>query len=119
MNISHKFVILILMLSTLSLGACSTTSAPNDLKSEAMTMINQARSAGAKDYAPVALRDAQKHFELANNAVDRTEFKYAALMYERSITDSEYAIAKSSSVEAQKSAKEVEEGLKTLQSQYK
>ncbi|HEY0198098.1 MAG TPA: DUF4398 domain-containing protein [Rhodanobacter sp.] len=79
---------------TLVLGGCATVPPPDDSMNQAQTLLQEARDAGAADYAPVDLGFAQDKFQQAQMAMANRKYEDAANLAEESRADSELARAK-------------------------
>lgn len=79
---------------TLALGGCASVPPPDDSMNQAQSMLQQARDAGAADYAPVDLGFAQDKFQQAQSAMAERKYEIAANLAEESRADSELARAK-------------------------
>jgi hypothetical protein len=79
---------------TLVLGGCATVPPPDDSMNQAQTLLQQARDAGAADYAPVDLGFAQDKFQQAQAAMSDRKYADAANLAEESRADAELARAK-------------------------
>lgn len=103
-------------LSLLLLGACASgPEAPSTLLSQAQSSIRQAESAGADNYAPVALREAKKFLSAAQSQIGNENYDKAKRLLEKAIAEANFAEAKSMADKSQRAANEVEENLKTLE----
>jgi len=79
---------------SLALAGCATVPPPNDVMNLAQTRLQQARDAGAADYAPVDMGFAQGKFQQAQEAMADRKYADAANLAEESRADSELAQAK-------------------------
>ncbi len=79
---------------TLALGGCASIPPPDDSMNQAQSSLQQARDAGAADYAPVDLGFAQDKFQQAQSAMSERKYEDAANLAEESRADSELARAK-------------------------
>jgi hypothetical protein len=79
---------------TLALGGCATVPPPDDSMNQAQTLLQEARDAGAADYAPVDLGFAQDKFQQAQAAMADRKYADAANLADESRADSELARAK-------------------------
>jgi hypothetical protein len=84
----------LLVALTLALGGCASVPPPDDSMNQAQSMLQQARDAGAADYAPVDLGFAQDKFQQAQSAMSERKYEDAANLAEESRADSELARAK-------------------------
>lgn len=79
---------------TLALTGCATVPPPDDSMNMAQTQLQEARDAGAADYAPVDLGFAQDKFQQAQAAMAQRKYADAASLAEESRADAELARAK-------------------------
>ena len=96
------------------IAACSTVQPPATLVTQAQERVRQAESVGADDAAPLVLREARQHLSEAERAMQKEEFEEARLLLEKSLINSELAIAQTNSSNAKKAAEEIEENLDLL-----
>jgi len=82
------------MVLTLALAGCATVPPPNDVMNLAQTRLQQARDAGAEDYAPVDIGFAQGKFQQAQAAMADRKYADAGNLAEESRADAELAQAK-------------------------
>jgi hypothetical protein len=83
-----------LLALALTLGGCASVPPPNDSMNMAQTQLQDARDAGAADYAPVDLGFAQDKFQQAQAAMSNRKYADAANFAEESRADAELARAK-------------------------
>lgn len=95
-------------------AACSTVQPPNTLVTQAQERVRQAESVGADDAAPLVLREARQHLTEAEKAMQKEQFEEARLLLEKSLINSELAIAQTNSSNAEKAAEEIEKNLDLL-----
>lgn len=112
-NIKATAAILLAMF----LAACSSVEPPHDLQARAEANLDQARSSGADEYAPVVLRDAEKHMEMANQAMKQENYAEAKRYLEKAIADADLAIATANSERTVIAAQEIRQGLNALESE--
>lgn len=79
---------------TLALTGCASVPPPNDSMNMAQSQLQEAREAGAGDYAPVDLGFAQDKFQQAQSAMASRKYAVAADLAEESRADAELARAK-------------------------
>lgn len=100
------------------LGACASSgSAPTYLVAQAEETLSQAKNSGANSSAPLALKNAEDNLRKAKNAMKDEEYKLAKEYLERSLVESEYAVAKSEADKTTKAAEQVKQSLETLRSE--
>ena len=95
--------------------ACTSVQPPTSEYTAAQTTVEQARSLGAAEHAPVDLNNAEQNLEKAESAMDDEKYEIAARYIERARADAEVAIVKTNSGKSQKAAEEVRESLDALQ----
>lgn len=95
-------------------ASCATTQPPIDDLARTQATINQAEQVGARDYAPLEIREAKKKLDEARELVERKEYERAARLADQAEVDAELAQAKTLSGKAQKAVKELRESIKTL-----
>ncbi len=107
-----------LILGILVLGGCGTTGIPptNEIANTEMR-INSARETEAINYAPLELRLAEDNLKAAKSAVEKEEYETARELVEKALADATLAEAKSNAEKAKKFALELQESIKTLQSE--
>jgi len=101
---------LVLIIAT----SCATTKPPTDELARTQAAINQAEQVGARDYAPLEIREAKKKLEQARELMDRKEFERAARLADQAEVDAELAEVKTLSGKAQKAVNELRESIKAL-----
>lgn len=101
-----------------ALFACaSNAKRPDTLAIQARESIQKAESVGADQKAPVALRDANQYLSQAQQAMTDKKYQEAQYFLEKSMINSELAIARSNATSAKKAAEEIENNLNTLQNE--
>ncbi len=78
----------------LALTSCVTVPPPDDSMTLAQNLLQDARDAGAADYAPVDLGFAQDKFQQAQAAMSERNYAAAADLAQESTADAELAAAK-------------------------
>lgn len=115
MNIALKHTAIALCLA--GLMACTAVEPPNTLATQARESIQQAESVGADESAPLALREANQFLNQAESAINQEEYEEAQKLLEKSIINSELAIARTNSQRSQRAAEQIEQGLDALRRQ--
>ncbi len=82
------------LLLSLALAGCASVPPPNDSMNLAQSRLQDARDAGAADYAPVDLGFAQDKFQQAQDAMAERKYAVAADLAAESSADAELARAK-------------------------
>ena len=99
-----------------AMTACtSNAKRPDTLAIQARESVKKAESVGAEEKAPLALRDASQYLSEAEQAMEEEEYREAQRLLEKSMINSELAIARSNASSAKKAAEEIEKNLETLQ----
>lgn len=80
--------------ATLTLAGCASVPPPDGEMNLAQAQLQDARDAGAGDYAPVDLGFAQNKFQQAQNAMAERHYEDAANLAEEARADAELARAK-------------------------
>jgi hypothetical protein len=79
---------------TLALAGCATTPPPDGAMNSAQMQLQAARDAGAADYDPIGLGNAQNKFQQAQGALAKRDYDEAALLADEARADAELARAK-------------------------
>jgi len=110
-------VIAILMfVASLIFGGCASSKLPPSGKiGETQAAVQQAEQVGARDYAPLELREAKKKLEQARQWIREEKYEEARLLAEKAKVDAELAEIKTLSAKAQKAVRELQESIKALQ----
>lgn len=112
---SERIVKLLLgSLLLIIMASCATTRPPTDELARTQAAINQAEQVGARDYAPLEIREAKKKLEEARELLGQKEYERATRRAHEAEVDAELAEAKTLSGKAQKAVKELRESIKTL-----
>lgn len=104
----------------LFLTACVTTNEANSPVAQLQAgeqAIENAKQAGAEQYAPVELAKAQEHMEKARDADRDEDYRQAVRFSEKARVDAELAQAKTEHEQAATALAEVEEGIRTLETE--
>jgi chromosome segregation ATPase len=116
-NRTMKSWILMLLLPLL-LAACATRPpAPAEEIASARSAVASAEDAGARDHAPVELREASRKLEQAMAARDREDYVAARRLAEQAEADARYAAVKARSERAQRAVSEVEQSIAELRAE--
>ena len=104
--------------AVLMLAACSSQPPKaDDSLVRAQTAIDQARLAGASQYAPSDLNDAQSQLRAADAAQARGDYKQARYQAEDAETDAQLALARTQAGKSAEAARQVQQGNQALQTQ--
>ncbi|MBU4035105.1 MAG: DUF4398 domain-containing protein [Proteobacteria bacterium] len=106
------------ILSLLIIGGCGTTGTPptNEIANTEMN-IKQAVESDANKYAPLELRLAEDNLKAAKAAMANEEYEKAQELADKALADATLARAKSNEAKAKKFAGELQESIKSLQSE--
>lgn len=101
----------------ISLAACAHVEPPDTLVTQAQESIEHAHSLGAEEAAPLALREANQNLDKAKQAIDNQEYEQAHRFLEKSMVNSELAVARTNAQRSQKAAEQIEQNLDALRKQ--
>jgi major membrane immunogen (membrane-anchored lipoprotein) len=79
--------------------------------------VKQAEEAGARDFAPIELRLAEQKLEKARSALKNKEYDRALRLSQQSEVDAGLAEAKSRTAKAEKAVDELQQSIRTIQSE--
>ncbi|MDO6748483.1 DUF4398 domain-containing protein [Gilvimarinus sp. 1_MG-2023] len=114
------FTVLSSVALALVLAGCATGQPkPESLLAQAQSRVEQARSVNAERHAPVVFREAQKNLKMANELISKEEYEKATSYLDRSIADSNLAIATSNAEKSEKAAQQVQKNLRALEREVK
>lgn len=88
---------------------------PTEQMAVSKTAVNNAISAGGNEFAPVQLRSAMDKMDAAERAMADEEYELARQLAEQAQVDAQLAATTARAAKAQKAARELEEGNRTLQ----
>ena len=91
---SRRVLLLPLAALALTLAGCASTPPPDGSMNQAQSLLQAARDAGARDYAPVDLGYAQNRFQQAQAAFADRKYDVAASLADEASADAELARAK-------------------------
>lgn len=112
--LSKKIAQAAVILCVAALAACTTVEPPTTFATQVRESVQQAQSLGADQAAPLALREANQYLARAEEAMKRNEHEKAHQFLEKSMINSELAIARTNAQKSQKAARQVEESLEAL-----
>lgn len=98
----------------LIVGACGSTKPPTDEIARTQAAINQAEQVGARNYAPLELREARKKLDQARQLIDQKQYERARRMADQAEVDAQLAESKTLSEKAQKAVRELKESIRIL-----
>lgn len=98
----------------LVLAGCASIPPPHDQMGRTESALGSADEAGAREYAPLELRDAQKKYENAKVAMDQEDYLGARRLAEEAEVDATLAEVTARSAKARKSAEEIRESIRLL-----
>lgn len=112
---SGKSVLMLLVgVMLITISSCASSRPPTDSLARTQAAINQAEQVGARDYAPLEIREAKKKLETAKELVASKQYEKASRLADEAEVDAELAEAKTLSGKAQKAVKELRESIKVL-----
>lgn len=114
MNIHQAVKLFLFTLASTLLLACAAHKLPPQLADNTERKIEQAKAENAEDNAPAELYEAREFFSQAKEQIEDNNLKTAERLLQKAAVTAEYAIVKSRSVEAKKSAQELEKGIDVL-----
>lgn len=95
-------------------SACASTKPPTDEIARTQAAINQAEQVGARNYAPLEIREARKKLDEANKLIEQKNYDRARRMADQAEVDAQLAEAKTLSEKAQKAVRELRESIRIL-----
>lgn len=96
------------------LTACGSTNPPTQQLTETRMVIEQAEEVGAKEYAPLEIRDAGVKLQQARDAVKAEDYEKAKRLLEQARVGAELAQVKALSAKSQEGAAELRESIRVL-----
>ncbi len=114
MNIRNFAIPLIWVVAGLT-AACGSTNFPVEKLAEADIAIQQAEQVGAKDYAPLEIREARRKLDTARSAVEEEDYEKAQIYVEQALVDAELAHIKTLSGKARMAVTELRESIRILE----
>ena len=107
----------IIAFCAIGLAACAHVQPPDTLVTQAEESIQHAHSLGADDAAPLALREANQNLEKAKQAMNDQNYEQAQRFLEKSMVNSELAVARTNAQKSQQAAEQIEQNLDALRKQ--
>ncbi len=107
----------VLVVTAISLGACSGTPKPKTEIALSNAAVQNAEVAGATDLAPIELRTAKEKQALANSAMSSKNYLTAKQLSEQAAVDAELAKAKSEAEKSRAAVKEVEDSINVIRAE--
>lgn len=101
-------------LAFVGLAGCASVPPPTEQMALARAEVSQAQNAGAMEFAPVELRNAQTKLDQAQKAMQSEEHVTARRLAEQAEVDAKLASAKARTAKAQKAVAELQEGIRVL-----
>lgn len=115
-GISRVGIVAVTFLAAIALSGCgSPEPRPDNALVRAKTAVDQATTAGSRQYAAVDLNDAESKLQAANVAENRGHYKQARYLAEDSQVDAELASAKTQAGKAEDAANQLQRGNQALQ----
>ena len=111
---NKKMTAIIFTCCTVFLSACASIDPPTTLHTQAKSNVEQAQSIGADKEAPLALREANQYLAKAEVAISEKEYEEAQYLLEKSVINSELAIATTNAKQSQAAAAQINENLDAL-----
>lgn len=105
----------VVMFVAMFIVGCAGIPAPTEQMAVAKTAVTNAISAGGNEFAPVQLRSAMDKMDAAERAMADEEYERARQLAEQAQVDAQLASSMARSAKAEKAARELEEGNRTLQ----
>lgn len=99
---------------TVAISGCASVPAPDAQMTRTRAAINSADEAGARNYAPLDFREANKKFEAAQAAMKDEKYQKAGRLAEEAEIDAMLAQTRSDSAKAAASEEQLRESIKTL-----
>lgn len=90
----RKIYAIVSLFAVLAMTGCAPTRPDPNLLSNATTVLEAARQADAKTYAPLELRFANERFDQAQSAMSREDYAAADLLARESVANAELAVVK-------------------------
>lgn len=103
----------------LAVVACGSTKPPTQQMATAEATINQAQQVGAKEYAPLEIRQARKKLQRAKERVAKKDYEKAGRLARRAEIDAELAEVKSLSEKSQNAVVQLRESIRLLKEEIK
>lgn len=103
-----------MLILLLMAGACRSTKPPTDEIARTQAAINQAEQVGARNYAPLELREARKKLDEARKLIEQKQYEKARRLADRAEVDAQLAESKTLSEKAQKAVRELRESIRIL-----
>ena len=101
----------------LALGACASVPPPTEQMAVSRAAVADAQGAGAGQYAPDDLREAQSKLTAATAAMARRDNEQALRLAEQAEADAQLAAIRARSAKATAAVIEVQESIRTLQNE--
>lgn len=102
------------ILSSLTLFGCSSVPAPTEQLAVSRTALDDARSAGAAEYAARDFNDARNKLEQANAAMRQEDYVRARRLAEEAELDARLAQQKSQTAKSQAAVDEIQSSIRAL-----
>lgn len=94
---------------------CASVEPPTKLLTEAESDIKSAQEMGAEQHAPLVMRSAESNLAAAKKAIKEEEYEQATYALEKSIADTELAVATTQAQKLESAVEQVEENLNALE----
>lgn len=112
---SHILLALLCFAIVFFASACATTQPPPTLElKDSRAALRQAEQVGAREYAPLELRTAEKKLEEAQLASSKGDHERAARLAEQAVVDAELAQITALSAKAQAAVNALNDSIRAL-----
>ncbi|MBX2837100.1 MAG: DUF4398 domain-containing protein [Gammaproteobacteria bacterium] len=103
--------------AALTLGGCSSAPKPRTEIALTSTALQNAELAGAREYAPIELRQASEKSAAAETAMKKEEYEKAKRLSEQALVDAEFARAKAEAEKSRLALKEAQDNIQLLRTE--
>lgn len=100
-----------------ALAACASVEPPDTLATQARESVEHAQSVGAEEQAPLLLREANQQLAKGEEAMQKDEHEEARRYFEKSMINSELAVARTNAERSRIAAQQINENLDALKNQ--
>lgn len=103
--------------TVLTLSACASAPKPTSEVVLSDAAMQAAEAAGARELAPIELRQAREKQQLAQKAMKQEEYRKARMLSQQALVDAELAAAKAEAEKARMALREVDEGMQLMRTE--
>ena len=114
-TVGHFTSIAAVSIVLLTSACASQRNLPTAQLAVSQAALEDARRAGGREYAPVALTSAEEKLQRARTAADKKDYDSAQLLAEEAEADARLATASAQAAKSQNAALEVQKSVRTLQ----